>query len=191
MEMMSNLIHLNQRDLITGTCPKFNGGLVKPPLKLGRGRVITPTWGNECDCPSMPKSKLNHVSKWGPRYIEAQFSVQGFADKYLREVIWQSVATSVTVPLDGFKGNWSNDNRCQMVSSHSMKQIQLFFSHKTVSTVSFFVTDVHRDVTLFRYSLTSGFKKPHQWEEFPTFTTSLITSQRWPRLLRFWKVSKF
>ena len=38
---ISNYIHVKQWDVITHPCPNFNGGLIKPLLKLGHGWVIT------------------------------------------------------------------------------------------------------------------------------------------------------
>ena len=39
--LLSNYIRVKQWDIITHPCPNFNGGLVKPPLKLGHGWLIT------------------------------------------------------------------------------------------------------------------------------------------------------
>ena len=39
--MDSNNIHHFLWDIITHPCPNFNGGLVKPPLMLGHGWLIT------------------------------------------------------------------------------------------------------------------------------------------------------
>ena len=38
---VGNYIHVKQCDLITHLCPNFNGGLVKPPMKIGYGSVLT------------------------------------------------------------------------------------------------------------------------------------------------------
>ena len=38
---ISNYIHLTQFYVISHPCPNFNSGLLKPPLKLGYGEVIT------------------------------------------------------------------------------------------------------------------------------------------------------
>ena len=41
-------IHPEPRDLITQPFPNINGGLAKPPLKLGHGRIVTQiaiSWG--------------------------------------------------------------------------------------------------------------------------------------------------
>ena len=37
---ISNYIHSTLWDVNTRPCPKFNGGLVKPPLKLGHRGVM-------------------------------------------------------------------------------------------------------------------------------------------------------
>ena len=39
--LTNNHIHCFKWDVITHPCPNFNGGLVKPPLKLGYGWVTT------------------------------------------------------------------------------------------------------------------------------------------------------
>ena len=48
MARICNYIHPKPRDLITHPYRNINGGLVKPPLKLGHGRIVTQmaiAWG--------------------------------------------------------------------------------------------------------------------------------------------------
>ena len=40
MTWVNNYIHVNHWDVITHPCRNFNGGWIKPPLKLGHGWVI-------------------------------------------------------------------------------------------------------------------------------------------------------
>ena len=69
---VSNYIHMNRWGVITQILPDLNDDLFKPPLQLGRGWVIQPTWNYI----TYPHPKLNwYLLSKGP-LLSSQYGVQ-------------------------------------------------------------------------------------------------------------------
>ena len=90
-----NHIHVKQRNVVTHLYPDFNDGLIKPPLKLGYGWMITCNKKQWCGYLFVLWYQLNYVSKlWSvvlsPWYLRSgcvitYFSVMSHYTKYLNK----------------------------------------------------------------------------------------------------------
>ena len=83
----SNYIHVKRWGGITNPCPNFSSGLVKPPLKWGRGWVIT-----------------SHTKQWMYLIIHALISEQ-YWERHPGDILYLST-WPIIVEISTFKPNY-------------------------------------------------------------------------------------